>query len=278
METSYSKIVLESVTKTVFERGRKYFNEGRVESLEMEENHIWAEVEGMESYAVEMDYDKDGFMGDCNCPYMEENKEVYCKHVVAVAIAHDKKLGLSLPTKEEIETLTIEEFSHLGQKLAEAYKKPLEADLTAIAKATDFSSWVRRHAPIEIKSYILAKEVGDLAKIKKAFKRIESLENRYKYDPYFCAGEVSAVAAMTLDQILVGTGKLSQPLKAEIFYQTVHFYYNVYLQMIDGSDGVWKIVQPRVKKMSTLGDFSALKEKLNKEITGWGDVFADLGL
>ena len=48
--------------------------------------------------------------------------------------------------------------------------------------------------------------------------------------------------------------------------------------MIDGSDGVWQIVQARVKKMATLGDFSDLKEKLNKEITGWGDVFGELEL
>ncbi len=277
MTTSYSKIVLKSVTKTVFERGMKYFKEGKVSNLKIEETRTEADVEGTrQDYFVEMEDDSKGFMGDCDCPYMENNHNDYCKHIVAVAMAHDQKLGLPLPTKEEIETSTIEEFPHLGQKIIQAYKNPLEADLMAIARATDFSSWVRPHAQITIEPYIFSGEVKDLTKIKKAYRRIRTLKNKYKFDRYFCAGEVTAVTAMTMDQILAGMEKLDNILKKEIFYETVKFYYEVYLDMIDGSDGVWQIVQARVKKMATFGDFSGLKEKLNKEITGWGDVFEEL--
>ncbi len=277
METSYSKIVLESVTKTIFDRGMEYFKDGKVFNLKIEEARTEADVEGTrQDYFVEMEYDDDGFMGDCSCPYMENNHHDYCKHIVAVAIARDNRLGLPLPTKAEIETLTIEEFPHLGQKLAQAYEKPLEADLTAIARATDFSSWVRPHAKITIEPYIFPGDASNLVKIKRAYGQIRTLENKYKYDHYFCAGEVTAVAAMTLDLILAGMEKLENSLKKEIFHETVKFYYKVYLNMIDGSDGVWQIVQARVKKMATLGDFSDLKEKLNKEITGWGDVLEDL--
>lgn len=260
MVASYSKIVLESVTKTVFERGMEYFKEGKVFNLKIEETRTEADVEGTkQDYFVEMEYDSKGFMGDCDCPYMENNHNDYCKHIVAVAIARDTKFGLPLPSKEELENLTIEEFPHLGKKLSEAFKNPLNADLNAIARATDFSSWVRPHAKIDVISFIPTGELITPVLVKKAFRKINSLRNKYKYDPYFCAGEITAVSAKTLDDILSKFGNLDNKTRSEIFYETVKFYYQIYLNMVDGSDGVWQIVQARVKKMATLGDFSGMR-------------------
>lgn len=277
MQTSYSKKIVDSVTKTIFDRGMDYFKEGKVFNLKIEETRTEADVEGTrQDYFVEMEYDSKGFMGDCDCQYMENNHEDYCKHIVAAAIARDTKLGLPLPSENELENLTIEEFPHLGKKLSEAFKNPLNAYLNAIACATDFSSWTRSHAKINAVSFVSLKKTLTPVLVKKAFRKINSLSNKYKYDRYFCAGEVTAISAKTLDIILNQFSHLDNKTQMEIFFETVKFYYQIYLNMIDGSDGVWQIVQARVKKMAALGDFSSLKEKLNKEITGWGDVLEDL--
>lgn len=286
MQVSYSKQLIDSVTKTIYERGVEYFKKGSVFDLKIEETRTEADVEGTrQDYFVELEYDSDGFMGDCDCPYMENNHDDYCKHIVAVAIAHDKKLGLALPTSEDLNDLTIEEFPHLGKKLNDAFKDPLKADLEAIAKATDFSSWLRKHAKIEVVSYILPVNEVSVQSVKKAFRKIGSLGNKYKYDPYFCAGEVTAVASKTLDSILDTLDKLSSEVQMEIFHESIRFYYEIYLNMIDGSDGVWQIVQARVKKMFQIvkkncaaAEIGELRDRINKEINGWGDVFKDLGL
>ena len=276
MAVSYSKEIITSVTRTIFDRGREYFRKGKVRNLVIGKETVLAVVSGNEDYDVEVGFAKNCFGADCSCPYMENNQNDYCKHIVAVAIARDKKLGLPLPSNDELESLTIEEFPHLGQKLNNAFKDPLKADLVAIARATDFGSWVRPHAKIGIIPYIFSRDVINISAVKKAFRKVGSLSRKYKYDMYFCAGEVTAVTAATLDEILFIFPSLEEKLQKDIFYETIKFYYQIYLNMIDGSDGVWQIVQARVKKMATLGDFSSLKDKLNKEITGWGDVFEDL--
>ena len=73
---------------------------------------------------------------------------------------------------------------------------------------------------------------------------------------YFCAGEISAVFAKSLDAINFRLSFTSSKTAIEIFKEVVKFYYDGYLQMIDGSDGVWEIPQARLPLM-----FSLLKEK-----------------
>ena len=111
MAISYSKQIIDSVTKTIFDRGMEYFKEGKVFNLKIDEARTEADVKGArQDYFVEMEYNDKGFMGDCDCPYMKNNHNDYCKHIVAVAIARDVKLDLSLPSKDELVNLTIEEF------------------------------------------------------------------------------------------------------------------------------------------------------------------------
>lgn len=103
MAVSYLKQIIDSVTETIFDRGMEYFKGGKVFNLKVEEARTEADVEGtIQDYFVEMEYDNDGFMGDCDCPYMENNHHDYCKHIIAVAIAWDIKLGLSLPSKMKV--------------------------------------------------------------------------------------------------------------------------------------------------------------------------------
>src|ERR1019366_427960 len=70
------------INETILKRGLSYYKQGAVTSVdELEPNIYFAEVEGSESYEVEIEIKK-GFITDidCSCPY----DGGICKHAVAV--------------------------------------------------------------------------------------------------------------------------------------------------------------------------------------------------
>lgn len=75
-------------TEQSFQRGLRYFQEGRVKIFKASPSCIAAIVAGSENYRVEIDLDK--FHAFCTCPY---DLEGFCKHIVAafLAIDDDKK-------------------------------------------------------------------------------------------------------------------------------------------------------------------------------------------
>jgi hypothetical protein len=75
-------------TEQSFQRGLRYFQEGRVKIFKASPSCIAAIVAGSENYRVEIDLDK--FHAFCTCPY---DLEGFCKHIVAafLAIDNDKR-------------------------------------------------------------------------------------------------------------------------------------------------------------------------------------------
>ncbi|MHA1363422.1 MAG: SWIM zinc finger family protein [Candidatus Freyarchaeota archaeon] len=73
-------------TEDSFERGLKYFEEGRVKEIEFFEGTVTATVEGTQKYRVTIHVDDD-LEADCTCPY---DRGGYCKHIVATLIALSK--------------------------------------------------------------------------------------------------------------------------------------------------------------------------------------------
>ena len=73
--------------RTILQRGKQYYNEGNVTSIEETGEGTWmAEVEGSELYEVEVVLNKMGGVREasCDCPY---NDDDICKHVIAVLYA-----------------------------------------------------------------------------------------------------------------------------------------------------------------------------------------------
>lgn len=68
--------------KGAFQRGQRYFNEGRVAVGKSDNDHIRARVEGTTVYAVELAFRDGELIAACNCPV-----EGFCKHAVAVSLA-----------------------------------------------------------------------------------------------------------------------------------------------------------------------------------------------
>lgn len=72
-------------TDGAFERGRAYFNEGRVVELARKDGSVVAKVKGSEAYAVRIWMHEDSLAYACSCPMGQERW--FCKHAVAVALA-----------------------------------------------------------------------------------------------------------------------------------------------------------------------------------------------
>lgn len=78
--------IRELCTEQSFQRGLRYFEEGRAKITEASPSRIVATVMGTENYRVEIDLDK--FSATCSCPY---DLEGYCKHIVAAFLAIDNE-------------------------------------------------------------------------------------------------------------------------------------------------------------------------------------------
>ncbi len=70
-----------------FERGRKYFDDGRVTGVERKEGSVHAKVRGAEAtpYAVRIWMKDETLAYSCSCPQGQD--QAFCKHAVALALA-----------------------------------------------------------------------------------------------------------------------------------------------------------------------------------------------
>jgi uncharacterized Zn finger protein len=93
-----------------FERGERYFKEGRVGELSRQAGAIKATVNGTTPYEVRIFVRGDQLAYSCTCPSAGEG--FFCKHCVAVALAwlrsepeepsmHESHAGLKAPTERE---------------------------------------------------------------------------------------------------------------------------------------------------------------------------------
>lgn len=98
--------IRELCTEQSFQRGLRYFEEGRVQIREASSSQIVATVIGTDNYRVEIDLDN--FSAVCNCPY---DLEGYCKHIVAAFLAIDN-------ASEKVDRIMDEGFEERGKMQA----------------------------------------------------------------------------------------------------------------------------------------------------------------
>lgn len=83
-------------TDRAFERGKTYFNEGRVVDVTRREGSVHARVQGTEPYAVRIWIKDDSLAYACECPQGQDR--AFCKHAVAVALSFVGGLGAAAVT------------------------------------------------------------------------------------------------------------------------------------------------------------------------------------
>ena len=125
----------QQIDPKILERGRKYFRDGNIDTIEVEDEGIWsAQVMGSEDYDVRIEQLPDGTLEcSCTCPY---EFGPYCKHVAAVlfgiedafpdvAKSHAEKPSTAKrPTKEHL----------LTQALNDVPREELVATLLDLAR------------------------------------------------------------------------------------------------------------------------------------------------
>ncbi|MBI1971300.1 MAG: SWIM zinc finger family protein [Candidatus Wildermuthbacteria bacterium] len=280
---SLSKYILSNTAEQIFLRGVEYAKQDRIHNLELHAKKLRAFVQGSERYEVEFRQGPKYAKGSCTCPYALN--EDYCKHVVALAVAWDLENGVNLPSKEELAASCLKIDYGFGNKIEAIYRDPLHADLQLLAEASDYGSWTRPHAKIALHFPLgQGAQAISFKELRAGLKKIARLESRAGYDPYFCAGEVSALLSLAFDSVIQRAANVSLEEYLALLKECILFYYNTYLPMIDGSDGVWQIPFARIQLM--FGDLerrgaakeeqNALKAMLNKNIQGWGDIFEEL--
>lgn len=75
-------------TEQSFERGVKYYEQGRIQALEIDAGEITASVRGSHDYEVSIDIDDNTIRTVCSCPYDYAGD---CKHIVAVLLAVEER-------------------------------------------------------------------------------------------------------------------------------------------------------------------------------------------
>src|SRR3989339_939144 len=277
---SLTRYILYNTTEDIFWRGVDYVNKNKVDRIEESEKIISTTIIGSNEYLVEFRQGLKYLKGHCSCPYASMNED-YCKHIVALALAWDEKKGISPPDQKEVEKNCLQINYDFGKKVDQMFNDPLNADLKFLAIASDYVTSARPHAKIPIKTTITnAKEELSLKKVQLGLQKIENLTNNRNYDPYFCAGEISAVFCLTLDSIIKKLTTVPKGFQIKIIIECTVFYYNQYLQIIDSSDGIHQIPFARLQKM--VNDYISRDQEteiakiLNQQIKGWGDVWKEL--
>ncbi|KKQ90066.1 MAG: hypothetical protein UT11_C0013G0010 [Berkelbacteria bacterium GW2011_GWA2_38_9] len=279
---SLTRYILDNTTEDIFWRGVDYVNKNKVDRIEESEKIISTTIIGSNEYLVEFRQGLKYLKGHCSCPYASMNED-YCKHIVALALAWDEKKGISPPDQKEVEKNCLQINYDFGKKVDQMFSDPLNADLKFLAIASDYVTSARPHAKIPIKTTITnAKEELSLKKVQLGLQKIENLTNNRNYDPYFCAGEISAVFCLTLDSIINKLTTVPKGFQIKIIIECTVFYYNQYLQIIDSSDGIHQIPFARLQKMAN--DYISRDQEtevakiLNQQIKGWGDVWKELSM
>lgn len=280
-----SRYILPNTTEDVFWRGVEYAKQGKVKNVAREQRKLSAIVQGSSDYEVEFRQGSKYLKGYCTCPYALN--EDYCKHVVALAAHWDIQNKKSIPTDKEVhDSCCIVEYG-FSKQVEDLYKDPLHADLRFLAEASDAGSRARPHAKIVLRSHIVTGTAPlSLRELQHGLRKIAHIENRANYDPYFCAGEVSSLLSLAYDAAIQRMAHSSKEEYLALLAECVSFYYNTYLELIDGSDGVWQIPFARVQLMfGELESKGATKEEeeilhkiLSQNVKNWGDVFEELKL
>lgn len=240
-------LLLYRTRQETWKNGQRYEKDGKVQILNWTPKLIEAIVSGTKDYSVKLEPRSGGLSRKCSCPVND-----FCKHMVAVAITWDKLQGLSPPSTAEIEDISIPPPLVSYSDIQEAYKDSLNANLDTIRIAADeFGFTPRPHARLPNKPNFSENELSPvtLLETKKAFSEIKSWSRKYKYDWYFCAGEMVAAYCEVIRAILKRADVSNTLELARILRDAQKFHYILVQELIDDSDGLHEFTEAHLNAL-----------------------------
>lgn len=268
MIKSATRMLLPKTLEEVWYRGEQYFRENRVEVIKSDEKEIGAFVSGTEKYLVNLKFSGGGISKHCSCPYAKDSLAHHpaCKHMVAVGILWDEKRGIAKPTKEEINSETIEPALISQGDINDMFNNPVKADLEKLrilADETALGGRPRPHARLPNMPKMDADLDHPLSveEVMKSFREIKGWTNRYNYDLYFCSGEMVAALCEVLRIIKKRLFATPPLIGAKILREAQRFHYQLIMELIDDSNGLHEFTEAHLEDI-----YNKLKaEKVGKE-------------
>ena len=229
-----------------WKRGEEYSLKGKAKLVRFDEKSAKGEAYGSETYEVKLSFKSGGISRSCTCPVND-----FCKHEVALAILWDEKRGISKPSANEIENVTIPPPLVSRTDIMKAFNDPLNTNLEVIRIAADESGWSRPHARLPQKPRILE---GNLTfgTIKKSLTEIRSWSRRRNFDPYFCAGETMAAFCEVIRETAKHWKNFDKFAKEKIITLLEAFENELIYEVIDDSDGLHEFSQAHLKNLRSL--------------------------
>ena len=125
------------VGATIYERGRLYYQQGRVSIDFVEEDYATCIVTGQGGiYDVRIELDRNNLIFFCDCPYAEEGR--ICKHIVASVMAVREHLRTHKPVKWQMQLSRV---IQAAQTSSSRYLPPLYALFFSLQRQPGYESY-----------------------------------------------------------------------------------------------------------------------------------------
>lgn len=261
---SACRLLINKTYREIWERGEDYADNASIEIFNYDNRYMEAKVRGTKKYWTSLEFYGNGMRRFCNCPYAESHSDrTICKHMVAVAILWDKARGIARPDSSEIEEWSMERPQISRSEIDALYGDPLNADLEALRILADETALgnPRPHArlPNMPKLDISEKKELSLQEVKKAFSEIGKWTGRRNYDPYFCAGEMTAAFCEVMRRIIAHIDKINLSMAVDILVSAQQFNQKLIMEYIDDSQGLHAFTEAHLED---------LFDKLNEQASG----------
>jgi len=271
---SASFALLSKAYEGMWRRGEEYVKKNQVMLTASDIHGARAIARGSAQYEVTLRFVGEGLARRCTCPYFEGRSAQHppCKHIIAAAIVWDKERNLALPTKDDVTAETIPPPLVSRNDIALLFSDPLNADLETLRMAVEAGSYVKPHARLPSAPHMGGRESDaiTLADVKRALKEMERWSDRDSFDPYFCAGEMTAALS---EMIRTVRGRLLvTPLMVMVDALLLIQTWNARLMtsLIDDSDGLHEFTEAHledlyqhiVSRVQFVGDETSYRSRL----------------
>lgn len=165
-------------SKTILDRGRKYYSDGAVEDIDISDKLITAAVGGSEDYEVEITL-SNGEIEDmyCSCPYAADGE--YCKHMAAVLYKWSE--GKSSPKSDTNNDDILFKPAHTAKSRAERHTavERLIADADEYLIYSFLADALTDNETLCLQFYNTINRQSIKVDLKIYFKQIDSIVRRY---------------------------------------------------------------------------------------------------
>jgi len=240
MAFSFTRLILENTETPVYQRGLEIANKKIVVVKNIDNNSIEVTIKGTSTYDIKLGFKRTGSPKTiCSCPYFLLQKQP-CKHIIASSIYWDRSRNVPDPDKETLNLLLIPEPDFTSKDVNQAYRDPLNADLEILR--ADSVGWSRSHANLPQKPAVCHGKNYTHAAIKNGISELKSWTGKYKYDHYFCAGEMIAGLCELIRWAILHLTRFPRDEVVEVAKILVDAHHAI-LGKIDDSDGLHEFTE-----------------------------------